>query len=255
MRRGGLHRRTRQLVTVDAQQPLGVQAHRGRIDVLPELGADVVRHDQPLARRRRHALGERRPRQLFERPAERRRHHEQAGAHRVVELEPFADLGDAISRQLHLRRVVDVEHARQIAIDRQHGRPRSGRQRAELAQQGRGGDLIRHDQQRPLRDEGARRQNRQPVRPVPFGVLEKHDASLERGREARRPGHVPTNRGTVVADGQADLLDAESVEQPERPFEQAGTTDRGEAVRDAVRADRKALTGSQNEGACDHAAR
>ena len=49
-RRRGLHRRARHLVAVHAQQPVGVQLHLGAVDVLPQLGADVVRHHQPAAR-------------------------------------------------------------------------------------------------------------------------------------------------------------------------------------------------------------
>ena len=45
-RRRRLHRRARQLVAVHAQQPLGVQLHLGAVQVLPKLGADVVRDHQ-----------------------------------------------------------------------------------------------------------------------------------------------------------------------------------------------------------------
>ncbi len=52
---------------------------------------------------------------------------------------------------------------------------------------------------------------------------------------------MPRERGAVVADGDADLLDADRPEQPERPFEQTGAPDRGQAVRNVVVANRVPL--------------
>ena len=48
-----------------------------------------------------------------------RRNHEQPGADRLVARELLANLGNAVAGQLHLGRVIDVEHARQVAIDAQ----------------------------------------------------------------------------------------------------------------------------------------
>ena len=50
--------RPRQLVTVDAQQPIGVQPLLAGVQVLPQLGADVVRDDLAARRSHRHALGQ-----------------------------------------------------------------------------------------------------------------------------------------------------------------------------------------------------
>src|SRR3954453_22866624 len=92
------------------------------------------------------------------------------------------------------------------------------------------------------------------LRPAPFPILKKTDASRERSPGADRRGDMPTDRGAVIADRQADLLNTDRVEQTERPLEKADSTDGCEAVREAVLADRHAPTGCQNERACNHAA-
>ena len=90
---------------------------------------------------------------------QRRRHHEQAGADRLVVGQLLADAGDpqarraARVRQRHLGGVVDVEHPRQLAIDAQHRASVGRRQAGEALDQRRGGDLIGHQQQGRLGDE------------------------------------------------------------------------------------------------------
>ena len=95
------------------------------VDVLAEL-------DQAACGGDRHARRQRRPIELGEHIDQRRRDHEQPGADRLVARELLADLGNAVAGELHLGRVIDVEHARQVAIDAQNRAVSGGGVRRDL---------------------------------------------------------------------------------------------------------------------------
>ena len=94
-----------------------------------------------------------------------------------------------------------------------------------------------------------------PFGPSHSGFSKKVIRRCSAAAQPRRARDVPPDRRAAVADGDADLLDADRLEERQRPFEQALPADRRQAVRDAVLADRDPLAGGQNERACDHAAR
>jgi hypothetical protein len=141
------------------------------------------RDDQTARRGRRDPFGQRRSIQTRQHFDQRRRDHEQPGADGVVAGELLAHLGDAVAGQLHLGGVIDVEHARQIAIDAQHGAIAPARVRRDLTHQPGRRDLIRHQQQRAFGDERARREHRETVRSRPVGVVEERHAPLRRRRQ------------------------------------------------------------------------
>jgi hypothetical protein len=148
--------------------------------------------------------------------------------------------------------VVDVEDPRQVAVDAQQG-PIGGRgRRDQVAQQGRRGDLVGHDQQGPLGQERPRHLHRQTVGFLPVGVFEEGDLALERRRD---PGRFDDGPAQVVAappDGDRDLPHAQGIQQREGTLDQRGLSHDGEAVGAAVIADGDPLAGCQDQRASDH---